>query len=189
MEPQDDSREQLERWNMEGRECFEQGDLEGALDRFSRALELSALGRGDSLGRAGVLNNMGMVQVRLGRFQDARASFRMAAVAYRETGDPVSAAWQMGNAGSACRDMQAFEEALKLYHEALAVFSGLGPAMGVADQSGNIGYIHAMQGDPHGALAWFEKALEIYLQEGEERKADMTRKNMETLRCAVGDRP
>ncbi len=181
-----DAGEEIRRWNREGGACLESGDLEGALERFTRSLELMAGEDVNRRDRAGILNNIAMVQVQLGRYGDARISFQKAAADYREAGDPVSAAWQMGNAGSTCRDMELHDEALEHYHESLAVFSREGLGMGTADQSGNIGYIHAMKNDPQSALEWFEKALELYLQEeGAERKADLTRKNIESLRSTL----
>jgi tetratricopeptide (TPR) repeat protein len=177
----------IEQRNREGRACLEQGDLEGALEKFSGALALLPPDA-DPLDRAGLFNNTGLVQIRLRRFEDASLSFLAAARGYREQGDLLAAARQMGNAGSACRDMEAYEAALQNYHEALALFSGQNSLMGIADQTGNIGYIHAMKNDPGRAVEWFEKALTIYRKEGEERKAELTRRNIEALRSAAPEK-
>lgn len=174
---------EIERLNREGGTCLERGDVEGALDRFDRCLQALAGMDGDHRKTRAVLrNNRAMTLVRLGRFPEARDTFLEAAADYREAGDQVSSGWLTGNAGSACRDMKAYDEALEHYHAALTVFSQQGVPMGIADQSGNIGYIHAMKEDTGSATEWFEKALDLYVQQGEERKAEMTRKNLQALR-------
>jgi tetratricopeptide (TPR) repeat protein len=179
-----DLQDRIEQWNREGHACLEQGDTEGAREKFSHALELLPADA-DPQDRAALFNNMGLVQIRLGRFSDACRSFLASAQGYRELGDLLSAARQMGNAGSACRDREAYEEALENYHEAFELFSGQGFPMGIADQSGNIGYVHAMTNNPARAMEWFEKALTIYRREGEEKKAELTLRNIEALRSAV----
>jgi len=189
MEEQDTDRE-IERLNREGGACLERGDLEGALDRFDRCLALLAGAEGTPRGsRAALLNNRAMVLVRLGRFREARDAFLQAAGEHRAAGAPVSAGWLLGNAGSACRDMRAYDEALEHYHAALELFARQGVPAGIADQSGNIGYIHAMKDDPDSAAAWFEKALELYVEQGEERKAELTRVNLQALRSSPRGKP
>jgi tetratricopeptide (TPR) repeat protein len=180
-----DSSEEIERWNAEGRELLEKGDMEGALEKFSRALDLLG-GDDDRAWRAGLLNNLGLVQVRLARFEEAQASFQQAAEDYRKMGKMLAVAALLGNAGSTCRDTQAHDRALTFYNESFAIYSEHEHPMGMADQAGNIGYIYAMKNDPRNALEWFGKALAIYRQEGEEKKAELTGRNIEALRSAAG---
>ena len=178
------TQDEINRLNKLGRACIEKEDLEGALEEFSRALELLPE---ESLleVRARLLNNVGLVQARIGKLDDAIATFHNTASIYEELDDPISEAWQMANVGSACRDKEDHEEALKSYNVALDIFTQHAQPMGIADQACNIGYIHAMKHDPHSALEWFEKALTIYQEKGEERKAELTEKNIERLRSAL----
>jgi len=164
---------------------------------------------------AGLLNNLGHLQVKLKRLDLALGAFQSAARVFEEIGDRVNAAWQEGNCGSVCRDrgehdealdhyhralavfgelgprvgvvdQASNDEALDHYHRALAVFGELGPRVGVVDQASNIGYIHAMKGEVPEAIGWFEKARQGYEALGEKEKAGLAARNIEVLRAHSG---
>jgi len=51
---------------------------------------------------AGLLNNLGHLQVKLKRLELALSAFQSAARIFEEIGDRQAAAWQQGNCGSVC---------------------------------------------------------------------------------------
>ena len=83
--------------NESGKASLEKGDPASAVEHFSRALELLAEKR-DPGREAGLLNNLGHARVKLGRLDDALATFEKAAEVFLEIGDKVGMGWQLGNA-------------------------------------------------------------------------------------------
>jgi tetratricopeptide (TPR) repeat protein len=168
-------------FNEAGRVCLEEGDLQGALDYFSRALDLLD-NTNDRTMQAGLLNNMGHVQVALKRFDDAINSFQKAAGTHKILGNSIEFGDQLGNIGSVYRDNGEYDEALRYNRDALDVFQEQSFKVGIADQYTNIAYIYVMKAQPAIAVLWYENAATIYGEVGEVEKARMTEENIQRLR-------
>jgi tetratricopeptide (TPR) repeat protein len=151
--------------NEAGGECLEKGDLQGALNYFARALDLLD-NPNDRTMKAGLLNNVGHVQVALKRFDEAMKSFQEAAGIHKDLGNSIEFGDQLGNIGSVYRDTEAYDEALEYYREALDVFQEQSFKVGIADQYTNIAYVYVMKGQPAIAIGWYENAATIYGEVG-----------------------
>lgn len=181
------------RLNREGGNLLSKSDYPGALSRFTEAVDLihktaseHGLANEDILVLAGLYNNKGHCEVRIRNYTEAVVSFHHAARLYDDLSETVPAGYQYGNIGSVYRDKEAFDSALENYTLALSHFEKAAFPPGIADQCGNIGYVYFRKKDPETALEWFKKAFAIYMEAGDREKAEMIRKNMETLESPGG---
>ena len=166
--------------------CLKKGDFRGALENFSRALEL--LPADELEAKARLHSNIGHVQVNLQRYDDALSSFRNAGKIFRQLGDKIGQGEQFGNIGSVHRDMEKWAASLDSYFRALEVFQEVGHRAGIADQYSNLGYAHSRQGTLRNALQFFEKARAIYAELGEEKKSQLCDQNLRALKSYLKER-
>ena len=171
--------ERLTQMNRAGGECLEKGDFDGALENFSKALELLPEDQVDS--KARLHNNKGHIQVQLKRYHDALSSFGKAAEIYNTLGDQIGLGDQLGNIGSVYRDREEWDAALEHYSKSLAVFKEAGHKRGVADQYSNIAYAHSRQARFESAFQFFQKAKALYDEVGEKMKSQLCDQNMQAL--------
>jgi len=136
---------------------------------------------GGSKGASRCLNNLGLMLVSRKDYDQALNCFREALDIFRELGSREDEAEQLGNLGSVYRDTSKNDLALKYYSESLTVFKEIGHELGIANELGNIGYILFMKGDYHSALDYFRQAEKLYLKLGVTFRAEMTKKNIESL--------
>ncbi len=181
--------ENAKQMNLAAGACLKKRDFGGALENFSKALEL--LPPGELEAKARLHSNMGHVQVSLQRYEDALSSFRDAAKIFRQLGDKIGQGEQFGNIGSVHRDMEKWDASLDSYFRGLEIFQEVGHRAGIADQYSNIGYAHSRQGNLRNALQFFEKAKALYDELGEEKKSQLCDQNLQALRSYVkeGDSP
>jgi tetratricopeptide (TPR) repeat protein len=177
--------EQARQMNLAAAECLKKRDFGGAMEKFSKALEL--LPPGDLEAKARLYSNMGHSQVNLQRYEDALSSFKNAVEIFAQLGDPQGKGEQFGNIGSVYRDMEKWGLSLDSYFQALEVLQKVSNRGGVADQMSNIGYAYSRLGDLGKALQFFEKAKALYDDLGEERKANLCEQNLQALRPYVKD--
>ena len=71
------------------------------------------------------------------------------------------------------------------YGRALPLYEGLDHAAGVADQLTNMAYIHTMRHQLPEALALYRKAVPLYSESGDARKAELTRQNIAALESSL----
>ena len=90
--------ENARQMNLAAGACLKKGDFRGALENFSRALEL--LPADELEAKARLHSNIGHVQVNLQRYDDALSSFRNAGKIFRQLGDKIGQGEQFGNIGS-----------------------------------------------------------------------------------------
>jgi tetratricopeptide (TPR) repeat protein len=157
----------------------------GVLETYERMLALFK-GMEDREGQGRVLNNIGLLQARSDRCEEALGCFKAALGIFEELGKPLRAAEQWGNIGSVYRDMKRYEEALQSYEHALPLFEKVDHREGVADQYTNIAYIHVMNNRLEEACTWYRRALPLYEEAGAEGKAGFTRQNLENLERSTG---
>ena len=81
--------------------------------------------------------------------------------------------------------MQEYDRAMESYHRALPLNEGLGHTMGMADQYTNMAYIHTMRNELMEALRLYQKAIPLYKQAGDIRKADLTMQNVTALQSTL----
>jgi len=132
-------------------------------------------------GLARCLNNLGLMLVSRKDYDQALDCFREALKIFRELGSQEDEAEQLGNLGSVYRDTTKYDLALRHYSESLAVFKEIGHELGIANELGNIGYIFFVKGDYNSALDYFQQAEKLYLKLGATSRAELTKKNIESL--------
>ncbi|WP_155316214.1 tetratricopeptide repeat protein [Desulfosarcina alkanivorans] len=154
------------------------GDYRSALEKLSAALILIP----DACSvRAGLMNNIGHIQVVLGWYDEAILSFAESARIYKKTGSPIEQSRQLGNVGSVYRDQKNYKEALVSYQQAIAVLENEDHPVDLADQYGNLAYIQTLTGKSDDAILSYRKAKILYIENKEKNKADMVRKNIDTI--------
>ena len=172
--------ERASQMNRAGGEYLEKGDFDGALENFSKALELLPEDQVES--KARLHNNKGHIQVQLKRYGDALSSFGKAAEIYDTLGDQIGLGDQLGNMGSVYRDREEWDAALDSYSKSLAVFEEADHKRGVADQCSNIAYVHTRQARLESAFQFFQKARALYDEGGEKMKSQLCDQNMKALK-------
>jgi len=169
-----------EQMNLAAGECLKKGDLSGALQNFSKALELIPEDKMEA--KARVYSNMGHTQAGLQRYEDALASFKNAAGIFKQLGDNIGRGEQLGNIGSVYRDIEMWNASLDSYFKALETFKEVDHMIGIADQYSNIGYSYFKQGDLKNAFQFFEKAKALFDELAEEKKSKLCAQNIEALK-------
>jgi tetratricopeptide (TPR) repeat protein len=135
--------------------------------------------------QAMVLNNMGHLHVGAKQFDQALNCFNKAVNLSETLGDTLGKALQLQNIGSVYRDSHQSEKALKAYYDSIALFEKIGEKMFTADQCTNIAYIYSVDKKPGDALTWYKKALGLYEELKNERKAALTRQNINHLKIQL----
>jgi tetratricopeptide (TPR) repeat protein len=172
--------ERARQLNRAGGECLAKGDLAGAIENFSKALKLLPEDQLES--KARMHNNLGHVQVRLKRYDDALSSFKQAVEAYDNLGHQTLLGEQLGNLGSVYRDTEQWEAALESYSKSLAIFQKQDHKKGVADQCSNIGYAHFRQGRVESAFQFFQQAKALYDELGESKQSQLCDQNLQAIK-------
>ena len=175
--------ENAKQMNLAAGECLKKGDLGGALENFSKALE--CLPEGELEAKARLHSNMGHAQVGLQRYDNALSSFRNAAEIFKQLGDNIGRGEQLGNIGSVYRDIEKWDASLDSYFKALETFEEVDHKRGIADQYSNIGYAYSRQGELEKSFQFFEKAKALYDELGEERKLQLCDQNIQALKPYV----
>lgn len=158
----------------------EKKDWDPAIECLRQSLALCRE-TGRKVMAARFLNNLGLSLVARKDYDQALNIFGGALDAFRKLGFRKDEAEQLGNIGSVFRDTYNSDLALKHYHESLTIFQELDCRLEMANQLTNIGYILAETTDYSNALAYFEQAEDLYLELGATSRAELTRKNIETL--------
>lgn len=169
--------------NLSANECMEKGDFGGALENFSKALNL--LSEDNLEARARLQSNIGHAQVGLNRHEDALISFRNAEEIFTRLGDNIARGEQLGNIGTVYRDIEKWDTALGVYFRALEIFQEADHKVGVADQYSNIGYAYSRQRKFLDAFQFFGKAKALYDELGEEGKSKLCDQNIKALKPHV----
>ncbi len=180
---EDSDYENARQMNLAAGECLKKGDLGGALENFSKALE--CLPEGELEAKARLHSNMGHAQVGLQRYDHALSSFRNAAEIFEQLGDKIGQGEQLGNIGSVYRDIENWEASLDSYFKALETFEVVDYKRGIADQYSNIGYAYTRQGELENSFQFFKKAKALYDELGEEEKSQVCDQNIKALKPYV----
>lgn len=139
---------------------FERGAFGEAVKAGERARSMFRE-KGDRIGEAGGLGNLGVFSQRLGRFQDALDRYEEALAIYRDAGDQKGEARTLSSLGSLYGSIGEPDEAVKRLEEALAIprerFDA-GGTMNAVSALTNLGTIQAEAGRPTEALRSYERA-------------------------------
>ncbi len=107
------------------------------------------------------LLKLGVVEVTLGRYDQAELYFQMGAQAANKAGDKATYASGIANIGLVYQAKGDLGEALKYLRDALVIHREVDYRLGEANQLGNIGLIYFDKGDLDAALKHHRDALAI----------------------------
>jgi CHAT domain-containing protein/Tfp pilus assembly protein PilF len=116
--------------------------------------------RGDRFMQAHGWNNLGMVALTRGRWDEAVTRFdRVLSFADLEQTTVFAAA--LINAGACYARLGEFDRALKFQQRAVAYHADHGPPVSHVSALGEIGNTYVQQGEPEAALPYYQKALAV----------------------------
>ena len=133
-----------------------------------------------------ILNDLGIMEARLKKYDDAVLRFQEALRFFKIQGNAQGEAKQWGNIGSVHRDKQEWNFALESYSRALTLYQELEYDEGIADQHTNIAYIYVMSGELNAALEKYKRALSLYRAINNKDKANFTKQNILNLQTRIG---
>jgi tetratricopeptide (TPR) repeat protein len=115
---------------------------------------------GDQLGRANVLNNLGMNAYYRGEWDAALEHWSRSEEARDACGDIVGSATQTNNLGEIYSDQGKWDDARRCFTEALRIWQGARYGVGVALASSNLGRLEARTGRHDAATELLRRAVE-----------------------------
>jgi tetratricopeptide (TPR) repeat protein len=125
---------------------------------------LRAAERSESLlGQAAMHQNLSIVYVHLGRYDDAHAHLRRAVTCNSRLGSPAGQARCLLDLARACECQDRYAEALEHASAALRLYEELGHQVGQARALNAIGWNCAHLGDSRAAVSSCTRALEIHV--------------------------
>jgi tetratricopeptide (TPR) repeat protein len=136
------------------------GDYAAAVESF-RAVQQSAQAAGDRLMEGSALNNLGIIYQHVGDLAQALESFTRSRDIFKDLGETRFYTNSLINVADGLRQAREFEKALECCREALQVFHELGDRHGEASARYQLGVISRDTGDDAGAMAEWEKSVEM----------------------------
>jgi DNA-binding SARP family transcriptional activator/tetratricopeptide (TPR) repeat protein len=136
------------------------GHFAEAVTIFGHALG-AARRTGDRAAEATALNDLGVVDWRQGRLQQAAGHYRQALALFREAGDRAGEARELGNIGLAETQLGHYEQAARHQQEAVAIFHDIRDRFGEARTLGNLGLARQRQGRYQEAAGYHQHALDL----------------------------
>jgi tetratricopeptide (TPR) repeat protein len=116
---------------------------------------------GDRAAEATAVNNLSVVDLRQGRYQQATSQLTQALALYRETGDQTGQARALGNLGLVDYQHGRYQQATSHHQQALALYRQVGNRAGEATTLNNIGLIELRQGRYQPATGRFQQVLAL----------------------------
>jgi DNA-binding SARP family transcriptional activator/Flp pilus assembly protein TadD len=142
------------------------GHFPEAITIFSHALDAARL-TGDRAAEAAALNQIGIVDGELGRFQQAADRHRQALALFREAGDRTGEARTLANIGIDETQLGRYEQAARHQQEALAIYRDIGDNIGEARALNNLGFTRRLQGRYQEAAGYHQQALDLFREIGD----------------------
>ena len=115
---------------------------------------------GDEIGRANVLNNLGVTAQEEGRWEEADRLLAESSRAFERAGDVVGAATSSLNRGELFLLQNRYEESRRMLQQVLRVFRSARYAWGIWSALGMLGHLDVRTGDPEGGLETLREATE-----------------------------
>ncbi|WP_197288805.1 BTAD domain-containing putative transcriptional regulator [Nocardia sp. NRRL S-836] len=145
----------------------------------------SARDRGNRRAEAVLLTGLGQLRYEQDDFAMALRHFQQAAQIARDIGETETLAVAYVGMGTVRRDLAEFEQARELLDQAIA----LGDKGVVAAASYGVGAIHRDHGDVTGAIASFERCVELYRALDDQRGEALALRGLSVCHRATGAFP
>jgi tetratricopeptide (TPR) repeat protein len=139
--------------------------------------------RGDFVGSARALNNVGVQRYAEGRWDEALAAYKGSREACESGGDVIRAAIAMNNEAEILSDQGRLDEAEPLFEDMVRICRAAGYTLGSLVGVGNLARVAARDGRFDAAQALYEEALAGFEGMGSERFAVETRARI--VECCV----
>ena len=151
---------------------------------------LAAAGQaGDGAGRAGALNELGLLQRATGDFPAAGASHRQSLELYRSLGERLGQASALDNLGRVQYVTGDYPAAAASHEQALEFYRDLGHRAGQALAMNNLGIVQVSTGDYPAAAASYQQALAIFREIGHRLGQALATGNLGLVQSWTGDYP
>ena len=122
---------------------------------------------GDRAAEAYALKNLGLIDVRLGRYPRAAGYLKRALALFRETGDRLGEGLALINLATGDCRRGRYPQAAARGQRALALFREIGDRLGEAHALNSIGLVHWRQGRYERAADLFRRARTLYRDIGD----------------------
>jgi tetratricopeptide (TPR) repeat protein len=143
---------------MTGDVLYDQGDFEGAKEKFEEALPVfQKIGAQKNM-RA-TFERIGNVLYQQGKLQDAKSDYDRALSFDQSVHDPTGLASDYGNIANALDGLGDLAGALKMQQEALADFNEIGDRRGSSATLNNLGNLFVEMGNLDEARKYYEEGL------------------------------
>jgi tetratricopeptide (TPR) repeat protein len=137
---------------------FARGEYDRAMDYYKRALSWPNEGLS---GKAMSLNNMGVIEVKLGNYEKAAEDFREALKIRERVGDQWGIAMFLSNLGVVHSESGDYKTAMDYFQRSLKIRRKIGDRWGEAMSLNNIGMLNLDMGEYLKAIEYFREALKI----------------------------
>ncbi|MBN1944172.1 MAG: tetratricopeptide repeat protein [Bradymonadales bacterium] len=144
----------------------QQGRLDEAVEEYQRALE-QAERLDDTRRKALILGALSVIDANRGDREGSRHLLEESLRLYREVGDPVGIANQLGNLGLLRQSEGRVSEALECFSQAAALFAAVGNAPGAIGVLQCVGELQRRQGEYAAAMVSHQNALLLAQQVGD----------------------
>src|SRR5262249_52015971 len=164
------------------------GHWDQAAEQYQTAL-LAACQAGDLPGRAGVLDELGLLQQLTSDYPAATATLAEAIGLFRDLGDLPGQAYALNHLGLVRVDMADCPAAAASHRQALALARDAGDQLAEAVSLIDLGLVQQMTGDYRAATASYEQALPLARSAGSAFDEADALCELGTVRRLTGDYP
>ena len=113
-------------------------------------------------GMGACYNNLGLVSMNLGNYDEANKFLQLSLEARKGLGEKRNMAVCLNNMGLIYYYQSNYSEAIERYQSSLKIMEELKDSIGIAKCYENIGLIHWKQNDNKKAISYYEKALQLH---------------------------
>jgi tetratricopeptide (TPR) repeat protein len=150
------------------------------------ALDLSGVGS-DTVPRCSTLNAMGVLSLKVGRYDDALVNAERCLAMARRLGDPALTTDGLTNVAVALHAKADPQRALAGYSEAISMARTNGDRRRLACALNGLGEVHRGVGDFAKAEVYYEEAVKLTRADGNDRARAVHLSNLASLLVAAGD--
>jgi tetratricopeptide (TPR) repeat protein len=141
---------------------------------------------GDRLAEGKALNNLGLVDLRRGRYQEAADYQRLALALFREIGDRTGEAHALGNLALVSFQEGDYQQTVDYHQQALALYRQAGDRTGEGRNLTNLGLVEERQGRYAQAADYHEGALALFRETGNRAAQAYPLDNLGNVRLRQG---
>jgi tetratricopeptide (TPR) repeat protein len=137
--------------------------------------------------RGNLLLSLGILQTKMGEWDEALTSYRKCERIFDRVGDVHGMAQTYNNMGLVYADKGEWDKALEYYEKSLETEEKVGDIHGMAQTYGNMGLVYADKGEWDKALEYYEKSLETEEKVGDIHGMAQTYNNMGLVYAKKGE--